>query len=71
MRKLIAEARTAGATALITTEKDAVRLGSLAAAFPADLPLRLRACALKFEDEALAIDSLASRLRDAQPDPSL
>ena len=40
VRKLIAEARTAGAAALITTEKDAIRLGSLAAAFPADLPLR-------------------------------
>ncbi len=71
VRKLIAEARTAGAAALITTEKDAIRLGSLAAAFPADLPLRTARLRIEIQDDALAIDSLASRLRDAQADPTL
>jgi 3-deoxy-D-manno-octulosonic-acid transferase len=39
VQKLVAEARAAGAKALLTTEKDRVRLDDLAAGFPADLPL--------------------------------
>jgi tetraacyldisaccharide 4'-kinase len=68
---LAQRARAAGATALVTTEKDTVRLGALLAAFPADLPVKTARLRIEIEDEASAIDSLVGRLRDAQPDPSL
>jgi tetraacyldisaccharide 4'-kinase len=68
---LAQRARAVGASALVTTEKDAVRLGDLLAAFPADLPVKTARLRTEIEDEASAIDSLVGRLRDAQPDPSL
>lgn len=55
-------ARTAGATAIITTEKDLVRLGNLASAFPASLPLTTARLCIEIEDQAAAIDWLVSRL---------
>jgi tetraacyldisaccharide 4'-kinase len=69
--RLIADARTAGAVALVTTEKDLVRMGALASTFSADLPLkaaRLRSC---IEDQAQAIDWLVARLQTAAAHPPL
>ncbi len=60
--RLRASARSAGAVALVTTEKDLVRLGRLADSFPPTLPLttvRLRA---EIEDETQAVDWLLHRL---------
>ncbi len=71
VERLAQRARAVGATALVTTEKDTVRLGALLAAFPADLPVKTVRLRIEIEDEVSAIDSLASGLRDAQPDPSL
>lgn len=52
-----------GATALITTEKDAVRLGDLAASLPHALPLVTARLTIAIEDEATAIEWLVARLR--------
>jgi tetraacyldisaccharide 4'-kinase len=60
--RLISAARAAEATALITTEKDLVRLGKLASTFPAALPLRTARLRIEIEDQAAAIDWLVGRL---------
>jgi tetraacyldisaccharide 4'-kinase len=60
--RLIAAARAAGATALITTEKDLVRLGKLVSAFPASMPLTTARLRIEIEDQAAAIDWLIGRL---------
>jgi tetraacyldisaccharide 4'-kinase len=60
--RLISAARAAGATALITTEKDRVRLGNLASTFPAALPLITARLRIEIEDQAAAIDWLVGRL---------
>ena len=62
---LIAAARAAGAAALITTEKDRVRLGALAAAFSPELPLTAALLRIEIEDETSAIEWLTSRLASA------
>jgi len=63
IERLIAKARSAGATSFITTEKDEVRLGSsLASKFPPSLPLRTARLSLSIEDESQASDWLAGKL---------
>jgi tetraacyldisaccharide 4'-kinase len=59
---LIAAARAAGASALITTQKDRVRLGTLAATFPQELPLTAAQLRTEIEDETSAVEWLAGRL---------
>jgi len=71
VRNLTAMARAAGAGVLVTTEKDAVRLGSLNSVFLADLPMKTARLSIEIEHEASAIEPLARRLRDAQAHPSL
>ncbi|MGD0681874.1 MAG: tetraacyldisaccharide 4'-kinase [Terracidiphilus sp.] len=60
--RLITAARAAGATMLLTTEKDLVRLGSLASAFPESLPLKTARLRVEIEDQKAAIDWLINRL---------
>jgi tetraacyldisaccharide 4'-kinase len=60
--RLIASARAAGATALVATEKDRVRLGKLAATFPKSMPIKTARLHIKIEDQAAAIDWLVGRL---------
>jgi tetraacyldisaccharide 4'-kinase len=55
-------ARSTAATAFVTTEKDRVRLGKLAAAFPASQPLKTAYLHVEIEDEPAAIDWLAAHL---------
>ena len=62
LSRLVAEARVAGAAALITTEKDRVRLGALAGTLPASLPLRTAQLRVEIEDEGAAVDWLMHRL---------
>ena len=62
VESLIATVRSANATALITTEKDEVRLGPLASRFPASLPLRAVRLSLSIEDELQVSEWLADRL---------
>jgi tetraacyldisaccharide 4'-kinase len=60
---LLDAARSVGAAALVTTEKDRVRLGALAAAIPAAVPLRFTRLHMEIEDETAALDGLLKRLR--------
>jgi len=60
--RLIAAARAARAAALITTEKDRVRMGNLASVFPASLPLTTARLQIEIEDQAAPIDWLIHRL---------
>jgi len=62
VNRLIVCARAAGATSLITTEKDLVRLGELTAAFPESLPLRSAGLRVEIEDEDAAVDWLVARI---------
>jgi tetraacyldisaccharide 4'-kinase len=56
--RLISAARAAGATAIITTEKDLVRMGNLALIFPKSMPLNTVRLRIKIEDQDAAIDWL-------------
>jgi tetraacyldisaccharide 4'-kinase len=66
LNRLEAEARKTGATALLTTEKDRVRLGALAATLPESLPLRIVRLHIEIENEDAAIDWLTRRLAGLQ-----
>jgi tetraacyldisaccharide 4'-kinase len=68
---LIAAARAAGAAALITTEKDLVRIGALSAAFPETLPLKTARLTIEIDNESEAIGWLASRLVPSRSHPPL
>jgi tetraacyldisaccharide 4'-kinase len=62
-------ARAAGATALMTTEKDFVRLGKLASAFPEALPLKTAGLTVAIENESAVIDWLVGHLAPIDPAP--
>ncbi len=62
LNRLAAEARQTGATGLMTTEKDRVRLGALAATLPESLPLRVARLRIEIENEDAAIDWLIGRV---------
>ncbi len=68
---LLVAARSAGAVALITTEKDHVRLGSLCESFAVEVPLLTARLRVEIEEEDVAVAYLAGRLRDANLHPSL
>lgn len=68
---LSASARAAQATALLTTEKDVVRLGPLVSSFPPSLPLLTAKLRLEIEQESAAIDWLLGALNSTAPQPSL
>lgn len=65
---LLSAARSAHAVAVVTTEKDAVRLAELGSAFPANLPLKTVGLAVDIEDESVVFDWLTARLT-ARPAP--
>jgi tetraacyldisaccharide 4'-kinase len=71
LKRLAAAARTAGATALITTEKDQIRLGKLTSVFPESLPLKTAGLRVEIEDESAAINWLAGQLAPSSPHPPL
>jgi tetraacyldisaccharide-1-P 4'-kinase len=56
-------ARAAGVSALITTEKDLVRLGSFAEAPSPPLAILTARLRIEIEDEAAAMDWLLARIR--------
>ncbi|MGA7830499.1 MAG: tetraacyldisaccharide 4'-kinase [Terracidiphilus sp.] len=58
LEPLLAAAQAAGATAFITTEKDHVRLGELAALFPASMPLTAAGLRIEIEDRKAKLDWL-------------
>ena len=65
LKRLVARAERAGATALITTEKDRVRLGGLAAAVPESLPLKAAGLHIEIEDRDQAVEWLEGWLKSA------
>ncbi|MFP5209250.1 MAG: tetraacyldisaccharide 4'-kinase [Acidobacteriota bacterium] len=62
IRRIQTVARNAGAAAIITTEKDGVRLGRLSAAFPDPLPLKTAHLRVEIEDEDVALDFIESKV---------
>lgn len=68
---LVEQARAFKAVALLTTEKDAVRLGNLASAFPPDLPLKTSGLTVEIENESAALEWLLGQLRSVSARPSL
>jgi tetraacyldisaccharide 4'-kinase len=69
--RLLAKAAAVQASALITTEKDLVRLHSSAFKVTAGLPLQTAALRIDLEDEASALDLLLSRLNLFRTDSAL
>jgi tetraacyldisaccharide 4'-kinase len=69
LRRLAASARAAGATALVTTGKDQVRLGKLASTLPASLPLTTAGLRIEVEEQDLSW--LIDRLQSAPAHPPL
>ncbi len=67
LEDILAEARAAGAKALVTTEKDLVRVGKVACLFPESLPLKAARLTVEIEDEDAAIDWLVDRLGISLP----
>jgi tetraacyldisaccharide 4'-kinase len=63
LERVTMAAQKAGATALLTTEKDRVRLGGLAANFSALIPLKTVPLRIEMEDEAAAVDWLIRTMR--------
>jgi tetraacyldisaccharide 4'-kinase len=64
LERITSAAQKAGAAALLTTEKDRVRLSAMAASLPASLPLRTVPLRMEIEDDAGAVDWLIRTLRD-------
>ena len=71
LKRLISAAQKTGAAALITTEKDKVRLGKLPSAFPESLPLKTAGLRVEIEHEDEAIDWLVDWLKQAPTNPPL
>jgi tetraacyldisaccharide 4'-kinase len=69
LNRLAASARDASATALITTEKDLVRLGALSSAFPESMPLSAVHLRIEIENQDAAINWLVDRLAPASAQP--
>jgi len=66
VERLLASARAAGAAALVTTEKDAVRMGNLVEEFAPGLPLITARLITSIEDEDEVFEWLAVRLNMAR-----
>jgi tetraacyldisaccharide 4'-kinase len=63
LEELIADAREKDVTAIVTTEKDLIRLGNLVSFFPKSTPLVTALLRIKIENQAKAIDWLVDRVR--------
>jgi tetraacyldisaccharide 4'-kinase len=62
LKRIEVEARRVGATAILTTEKDRVRIGELAGSLSASLPLHAVPLRVEIEDENAAIEWLMKRI---------
>jgi len=71
VEKIVSAARAAGAAALVTTEKDKVRLEPLAGMLSDFLPLLTARLTIEIEDEAGVMGWLARRLAGDLADPRL
>ena len=68
---LVQQARSAGAAALFTTQKDAVRLGSLRAEIERAMPLHVAQLTVEIDGECAAMDWLIARLAARARAPTL
>ena len=59
---ILGAARSINAAAIVTTEKDRVRLGKLAASFSASCPLVTAKLTIEIENERAAVDWILQRL---------
>jgi tetraacyldisaccharide 4'-kinase len=66
LERVASAAQQAGATTLLTTEKDRVRLGAMAASLPASLPLEAVPLRIEIENESEAVNWLIGRVRAAE-----
>lgn len=66
---ILGAARSINAAAIVTTEKDRVRLGTLAAAFKAECPILTAKLEIKIKGDAAPVDWLLNRLPDFQLRP--
>jgi len=64
LESIVAQARSTGGTALITTAKDQVRLGRLATHFFSSLPLHIAQLAIEFDQPDSVLAYLRSRILD-------
>jgi len=71
VERIATTARKTGAEALMTTEKDRVRLGDVAAGFPDSLPLKTARLHVEIENESAALGWLVERLARGPHDPAL
>ena len=71
LKRIVNAAQRNGTVALITTEKDKVRLGKLASAFPESLPLKTVGLSMEIEHEDDAIDWLVELVKQARTLPPL
>jgi tetraacyldisaccharide 4'-kinase len=71
LNHLVVAARAAGATAVVTTGKDLVRLGKLALNIPKTMPLAVAHLRVEIEDQAAALDWLVSSLTPGSAHPPL
>jgi tetraacyldisaccharide 4'-kinase len=69
VERLLAGARTTAATALLTTQKDFVRLGELSSAFPDSMPLKAVPLVVEIEHQDEVIQWLIKRLNLSSPNP--
>jgi tetraacyldisaccharide 4'-kinase len=71
VQTLVSMAGSAGTAALITTEKDAVRLEMLASGFPANLPLKTARLRIEIENQTDVLAWLVNRLSSCPANPPL
>jgi len=71
VKRLVASAQTAGAAALITTEKDLVRLGNLSAKFDPSVPPQTAALHVEIENHAAVLDWLIGQFPASPIRPAL
>ena len=69
--RLLSTAQTSGASTLITTAKDQVRLDPMAAQSGKELPILTAGLRIEIQDEKAALDWLTCRLADTAIRPSL
>jgi tetraacyldisaccharide 4'-kinase len=71
LNEMLTEARAAGAKALVTTEKDLVRMEKLTSTFSNSMPLTAAKLHVEIENQAAAIDWLVDRITVVPHQPSL
>jgi tetraacyldisaccharide 4'-kinase len=71
VERLAGAARAAGASVLVTTQKDQVRLGKLASVIPASLPLKIAGLRIEVENQDQAIAWLLDQLKPVSARPAL